>query len=524
MAHLVHGLLEESRLQDPTHIAVVEGERHYTYEELDGDANRLAHLLIDSGVRPGDRVGLYLDKSLEAVVGIYGVLKAGAVYVPLDSRAPAIRLSYIVRDCGIRHLITTSKMENGWTELVAEGVPLETLVVMDGAGELTPLHGLSFRDGALLGGHSVDSPGIRRIDEDLAYILYTSGSTGAPKGVMLSHRNALAFVEWARDEVGLTPDDRLSSHAPFHFDLSTFDLFSSAAAGASVVLVPRATSVFPVEVSRFIDRHQISVWYSVPSILSLLTQHGNLADGALPSLRTVIFAGEVFPSKYLSSLMAQLPHVAFHNWYGPTETNVCTAYPVTVAPAPDGGDIPIGKAIANVETFVIGDDGLVAPSGERGELYVRGATVMHGYWGDPEKTASRLVAHPDGAGSTDLAYATGDLVSELPSGDYKFLGRKDHQIKSRGYRIELGEIETALNAHPGVKEAVVVAVPDDVVSNRIRAYVVVSGEETKNDLVAWCGERVPKYMIPESFDFADVLPKTSTGKIDRQALQTAATS
>ncbi len=524
MAHLLHGLLEASCESDPTRVAVVDGERRYTYEELDGDANRVAHLLIEAGVRPGDRVGLYLDKSLEAVVAIYGILKAGAVYVPLDSRAPAIRLSYIVRDCGIRHLVTMSKLENGWSDMAAEGVPLETIVVMDGAGELTPIDGMTFRDGAVLGGYSPDRPGVRRIDEDLAYILYTSGSTGAPKGVMLSHRNALAFVEWARDEVGLTADDRLSSHAPFHFDLSTFDLFSAAAAGASVTLVPRATSVFPIEVARFIDRHEITVWYSVPSILSLLTQHGNLAEGALPSLRTVIFAGEVFPSKYLSSLMAQLPDVEFHNWYGPTETNVCTAFRVSEPPAPDGGDIPIGKAIANVETFVVGEDGTLVPPGERGELYVRGATVMHGYWGDPEKTAARLVAHPRGAGTTDLAYATGDLVSELPSGDYKFLGRKDHQIKSRGYRIELGEIETALNAHPGVKEAVVVAIPDDVVSNRIRAYVVVSGDETKNELVAWCGERVPKYMIPESFDFEDVLPKTSTGKIDRQALQTAATS
>ena len=180
---------------------------------------------------------------------------------------------------------------------------------------------------------------------------------------MLSHLNGLAFVNWTIAEISLRPDDRISSHAPFHFDLSIFDLFGAAGAGASVWLVPQATSVFPVEVARFIRSNEITVWYSVPSILSLLVQNGGLTEGDLPTLRAMVFAGEVFPSKYLSRLMKTLPHVAFHNWYGPTETNVCTAYPVDVVPDPLGPDIPIGRAITGVKTIVINADGREARVG-----------------------------------------------------------------------------------------------------------------------------------------------------------------
>ncbi|HJU81961.1 MAG TPA: amino acid adenylation domain-containing protein [Acidimicrobiia bacterium] len=514
MRFLLQHLLEDSASRFPERPAVTDDQSEATYGELEARSNQLAHLLIANGVEPGDRVGLYLDKSLDAVVGIYGVLKAGAAYVPLDPRAPVARLGYIAANCGLEWLISSGRQSGQWAGLLEAGARLTDIVAMSGedpGGQNVKLH--------LAGELSTlptSPPDVRLTDDDLAYILYTSGSTGQPKGVMLSHRNALGFVEWAIDEVSLTPEDRLSGHAPFHFDLSIFDLFAAAGAGASVSLVAAAASVFPVEVARFIGSRQISVWYSVPSILSLLTQHGNLRVGDLPSLRAVIFAGEVFPSKYLSRLMQLLPHASFHNWYGPTETNVCTAYPVAVRPDPLGADIPIGRPIANVETFVIDDAGGLAPPGTEGELMVRGATVMRGYWGDEEKTRSRLVPHPLGGAGT--VYRTGDLVVEQPDGNYVFRGRRDHQIKSRGYRIELGEIETALNAHPDVRECVVVAVPDEVISNRIEAHVVVKGDLDSAALSRWCAGLIPRYMLPERFHFSDGLPKTSTGKIDRQAV------
>jgi amino acid adenylation domain-containing protein len=510
----LHLLLEHSADTDPDRLAVVDRDRKLSYRELDARANQLAHLLVEEGIQPGDRVGLYLDKSLESVTGIYGILKAGAAYVPLDSRAPVTRVGYIASDCGIEVLLSSRKQSANWVGLVENGARLRTVVSLDGppteAGDST------FSVRSLDETLDKDRLRLDGDENDLAYILYTSGSTGRPKGVMLSHRNGLGFVNWTIAELGLQPDDRLSSHAPFHFDLSIFDLFGAAGAGASVWLVPQATSVFPVEVARFIRGNEISVWYSVPSILSLLVQNGGLVEGDLPTLRAMVFAGEVFPSKYLFQLMKTLPQVSFHNWYGPTETNVCTAYPVDVAPDPLGPDIPIGKAIAGVKTIVINSEGKAASPGEEGELLVAGPTVMQGYWGDAEKTAARLVPNP--LDPTEVVYKTGDLVAEEPDGNYRFLGRRDHQIKSRGYRIELGEIETALNAHPAVLECVVVAVPDETISNRIEAHVVVSGDETANTLSAWCADRVPRYMIPETFHFKEALPKTSTGKIDRQAI------
>jgi len=515
MTDRLHLLLENSADQHPERTAVVDRERSVTYRELDSGANRVAQMLRSNGVEAGDRVGIFLDKSLESVMGIYGVLKAGGVYVPLDARAPVARVAYIASDCGIEVLISSGKQAKQAVELAKLGAPLRVIVNM--AGEATPgtipgvdvLHFASSEDSSRLN--------LEGDEKDLAYILYTSGSTGEPKGVMLSHLNGLAFVRWGIAELGVRPEDRLSSHAPFHFDLSIFDLFAASGSGAAVALVPTATSVFPVEIARFIRENEISIWYSVPSILSFLVQHGGLADGDLPSLRAVVFAGEVFPSKFLTQLMKKLPHASFHNWYGPTETNVCTAYPVDTVPDPSGPDIPIGKAITGVETVVVDGDGKSTAAGAEGELLVRGPTVMAGYWGDPAKTAAKLVDDPEHPGSK--LYKTGDLVVEEPDGNYRFRGRRDHQIKSRGYRIELGEIETALNAHPDVVECVVVAIPDEVISNRIEAFVVLTGEQEASRLISWCAGKVPRYMIPETFMIATGLPKTSTGKIDRQAVR-----
>ncbi|MGH2722670.1 MAG: amino acid adenylation domain-containing protein [Actinomycetota bacterium] len=518
MRFLVNHLLEASAREHPRNAAVVDGERTLAFAELDDRANRLARLLVDLGVEKGDRVGLYLDKSLESVVGIYGVLKAGACYVPFDPQAPVARLAYIAGNCGVRVLLTDGGKADHWAGLVEGGSPVETLVVLDAAEPPPGPPGARVLGAGALDHQPAAPPeGVGAVDEDLAYILYTSGSTGTPKGVMLTHRNALAFVLWAADLLAIGPQDRLSSHAPLHFDLSVFDLFAAAAAGASVSLVPPRAAMFPADLARFIEERQITVWYSVPSALTMLVTRGGLRGGELPSLRAVVFAGEVFPTKYLRRLMELLPHAAFYNWYGPTETNVCTWYRVPELPPDRAEPIPIGRAIANDEVAVVTEEGTRAAPGEVGELHVRGATVMKGYWGDPERTAATLVPTPWG-GPPGVAYRTGDLVVEEGDGNLRFLGRKDAQIKSRGYRIELGEIETTLYAHPSVVECSVAAIPDELVTNRIKAFVVVRGDVDHAELAGFCAGRLPRYMIPEVFEFRDVLPKTSTGKIDRQAL------
>jgi amino acid adenylation domain-containing protein len=515
-APLLHERLTASAERDQHAPAVVDGDRNLTYGELEQRANGLAHVLVEHGISRGDRVGLFLEKSLESLVGIYGILKAGALYVPLDPAAPAARLGYIAADAGLRCLISSRAKAPVWEELLQAGAPLETVVALDAEEAVEAPEGLRVLGEHDLAGGTETPPRPAQTEDDLAYILYTSGSTGQPKGVMLSHRNALAFVDWGVREFQVAASDRLSSHAPLHFDLSIFDLYAASSAGAAVVLVPSEMSVFPLNLARFIADRRISVWYSVPSILTMLVLRGQLEEADLSALRMILFAGEVFPAKYLQQLMEILPEVRFANLYGPTETNVCTWYEVPhTSEAPPA--IPVGRAIDDVSVFAVDEHGARVPSGEVGELCVTGPTVMHGYWNDAERTARSLSVERDGDAEA-RTYRTGDLARLEPSGDWLLLGRRDAQIKSRGYRIELGDIEAAINEHPSVIECAAVAVPDDVVTNRIKVFVSPDDVDEK-ELQRFCLERLPRYMVPEVWELRDELPKTSTGKIARSVLQ-----
>jgi amino acid adenylation domain-containing protein len=522
MRYLVHHLLRDAAQEHPERVAVVDGDRELTYRELDERTDQLAGALRAASVAPGDRVGLHLEKSAEAVVGIYGILKAGAAYVPLDPDAPTTRVAFITRNCEIRHLITATTKQAAWEELCQQAPQIGHLFVTDQEPPDDAAVSASVVGPGEVGSADPARISAPTVDADVAYILYTSGSTGTPKGVTLTHRNAMSFVEWAAEEFQVRPEDRLSSHAPFHFDLSIFDLFAAARAAATLVLVPKRTSVFPSSVARFIRDQRISIWYSVPSVLTMLTLRGGVDQGDFPALRTVLFAGEVFPTKYLCELTRRLPHVRFANLYGPTETNVCTWY--EVPPLPDDLDdtIPIGKAITNDVVYVVTEDDRLALPGEIGELFVRGATVMRGYWGDRERTDAALVPNPFGTSPHDLVYKTGDLVELDADGNHRYRGRRDAQIKSRGYRIELGEIETALDALPGVAECATVPVPDELVTNRIVAFVSLAEAATTDDLLRACRERLPTYMVPDRIEILTDLPKTSTGKVDRQQLRHAA--
>ncbi|HUY15071.1 MAG TPA: amino acid adenylation domain-containing protein [Terriglobia bacterium] len=521
MGFLLQHLTENSASRLPDQVAVWARGESLTYRHLEERSNQLARLLHERGVRKGDRVGIYFPKSVASVVSMIGVLKAGGVYVPLDSTAPATRVGLIIDNCKMKALVTTAGLLKRLDPNDVRSV--EFSVLAEDKAEVT--NGATVYPWSTLQSLPTTAPlGMALTTTDLAYILYTSGSTGKPKGVMISHQNALTFVEWCADTFQIQPDDHLSNHAPLHFDLSVFDIYNGLKAGATVYMIPPETQLFPASLAGFIESNGISVWYSVPSALVHLILHGGLKSRNLEKLRLILFAGEVFPMKYLRQLAEVLPSAELYNLYGPTETNVCTYYRVDRAQLPFQERLPIGKACANTEVFAVDDQDRWVGPGETGELYVRGPSVTPGYWADTEKTRKMVVPNRFQPHYEERLYRTGDMVKLLEDGNYDFMGRRDSQIKSRGYRIELGEIEAAMMNHPGVKEAVAVPVPDEEVGNRIRAIVALhqEGSISAADLQQHCAIRVPSYMVPEAIEFREVLPKTSTGKVDRVRLASEA--
>ncbi|MCU1303528.1 MAG: D-alanine--poly(phosphoribitol) ligase [Candidatus Sulfotelmatobacter sp.] len=528
MAYILQQLLQKSAARYPEKLAVWARGSSLSYRELEQRSNQLAHLLQERGVRKGDRVGIYFPKCVESVVAMLGIVKAGGVYVPLDPQAPVDRIGYIIGNCGIRVLITREDKRRGLDSATLESLAFTVLI--DEAPK--SLNGGAVVPWRMLGEYPAESaPQVVLTETDLAYILYTSGSTGRPKGVMLTHQNALTFVEWCADIFKITSDDRLSNHAPLHFDLSVFDVYNALEAGASLYMVTEDLALFPAKLASFIEAQGITIWYSVPSALTLLLLHATLSAEKLNRLRIVLFAGEVFPMKYLQQLAQLLPHVDLFNLYGPTETNVCTYYKVERERLGSMDKLPIGIACENTEVFAVNDQNeIVTEAGGTGELYVRGPSVTHGYWADAEKTKKMVLPNTFQPNFEEKMYRTGDLVQLAEDGNYYFLGRRDSMIKSRGYRIELGEIESALLSHASVKEAVAIAIPDEIVGSRIKAVVSFHDGVTLTapELQQYCGTRIPRYMIPEAIVFRGQLPKTSTGKVDRvqlaqESMQPAAT-
>ena len=486
-----------------------------SYGDLDRLTDRLRDRLGHLGIRRGDRVGIYLHKSVDSVACILGVLKCGAAYVPVDPMAPPARNTYIFNDCSVRAVMTEASLG---AQLGALGCESK-LLTLGGTGGGNFLRAWLDRQETMA--HTVPIPTVESRPEELAYILYTSGSTGRPKGVMLSHVNAQCFIDWCSDVFAPTAEDRFSSHAPFHFDLSILDIYVPLKHGATLVLVPEDTGKEPLGLAELIAREKLTVWYSTPSILSLLSQYGKMENHDYSSLRLVLFAGEVFPVVHLRALKERLPRPRYFNLYGPTETNVCTYYELPQKVEDNRTEpYPIGVVCRHYRGLIVDGDGNEVARGSEGELIIQGPGVMGGYWNLPEQNARVFL---------DLAdrgrwYRTGDIVCEQPDGNLKFIGRKDRMVKRRGYRVELGEIEACLYRHANVREAAVVAVPDEREGTKIIAHLATRDERRISliELKQFCSKQLPLYFVPDLFQFHAALPKTSTDKIDYQRLQALA--
>ncbi len=551
------GLLQEwvtrQAQQRPEATALVMQGQRLAYGELEAASNRLARLLRDAGCVRGDRVCLLLPKSPAAIVALLGVLKADGIYVPIDPLSPAARAAKILDACENRWVLAAGPVTPLLDELMAEPRFQSALAVgwMEphpstpfsgserGAGGQhtpTPLSdsergagGERFRpqfDWEDLQRYSAETPAYANLETDPAHILFTSGSTGTPKGVVITHANVRHFVEWAKAYFGMTSADRISGHPPLQFDMSTFDIFGTFAAGAELHLVPPELNLLPQKLAQFIRAAELTQWFSVPSILNQMAKYDVVRPNDFPALKRLLWAGDVLPTPALIYWMRRLPHVTFTNLYGPTETTISSSYcTVPACPEDEKAAVPIGTACAGEELLVLDEALQPVPRGEPGDLYIRGVGLSPGYWRDAEKTRAAFVPNPHSrspsADPADRLYKTGDLARLGSDGLVYFLGRRDSQIKHRGYRIELGEIESALNATKRLQECAVVAIPTDGLEGThiCCAYVPVNGDVTPETLRRDLGRLVPKYMTPSRWKQLDHLPHNANGKIDRRRLR-----
>ncbi len=487
------------------------GPERLTYEQLEQRSNQLARLLIDCGVSHGDRVGLLTPKSPVAIVGMLATLKAGAIYVPIDLASPSARVQKILTAAAPRLLLATAGASGLLAQLSFDGCVVSVAGALAGA-RCGPGDSDGYDAGAL-------APLSRPTDP--AQILFTSGSTGVPKGVVVTHAMVDAFLDWALPYFGHRASDRISGHPPLHFDLSTFDVFGTLSSGAELHLVP-SNLLLPAQLAAFIRDSQLTQWFSVPSTFAYMARGDAVAEGDFPSLERIIWCGEVLQPAVLAYWMRRVAQCTYTNLYGPTETTIASSYyRVTAVPQDETAPIPIGSACAGEEIYVLDEALAPVTPGEIGELCIAGAGISPGYWREELKTRAAFVAD---AGSGRTLYRTGDLGWRDQDGILHYVGRADSQIKSRGYRIELGEIETALATVAGVAETAVVAVPSGGFDATTICAAWVSRRDAELDaklLRTALSRMLPPYMLPSRWLELPELPKNANGKIDRPALREA---
>jgi long-chain acyl-CoA synthetase len=524
---LVHEWLTRSAQRHPAKIALVCDGRRWSYGELEAASTRLAHHLVRLGVRRQDRVVICLDNSAEAVIAMYGVLKAGGVFALVTSLLKPPKLAYVLNNSGARVLIAQTEKSLVVRDAM-ERLSLPCDIVWVGPTEAMPEdaagRSLSWDDmmaesaGEATSGLPPPPTLPRCIDADLAYLIYTSGSTGQPKGVMGTHRSVISAARSIIQYVGNTPDDIILVVLPLSFDYGLYQVLMSVMFGGTVVL--EKSFVFLHPLLERIAQEKVTGFPIVPTILAMLLKMKDLQHYDLSTLRYMTNTGAALPVEHIRRLREIVPHVRLFSMFGLTECKrICYLPPEEIDQRPGS----VGKAMPNCEVFVVDEAGREVAPGEVGELVVRGSNVMSGYWNDPAAT-QRVYQRREATGETVLR--SGDYFRRDEEGFLYFLGRKDDMIKCRGERVSAKEVENGLCEFKGVLEAAVIGVPDDILGQAVKAFVVTDAGAgiTQRDLIKYCVENMEIFMVPKYVEFVDDLPKTPNGKVDKVGLKAGCSS
>jgi amino acid adenylation domain-containing protein len=484
---ILHELIEAQARRTPQRPALAFEGAKLTYAELERRASRLARELQRLGAGPDARVGLFLERSLDMVVAILGILKSGAAYVPIDPAYPQDRVSFMVADAGLKLAVSGSR-------LAVQTIAIDSF---DWSGDAEPLE-----------------KAVR--PEHLAYVIYTSGSTGRPKGVGIEHRNIVNYVRGVAERLELEAGMNHALVSTIAADLGNTVLFPALATGGCLHVISQARAENGAALAEYFEHESIDVLKIVPSHLAAL-QSGRSPESLMPARRLVL-GGEASRLDWIARLHAAAPHCRIFNHYGPTETTVgVLTYGLGAElPATSTGALPLGRPLPGSSVYLLDESGAPVKAGDKGEIYVGGAFVARGYLGRPELTAERFVPDRFSSAAGARLYRTGDLARELPDGSLEFCGRVDHQVKVHGFRVELGEIESTLKSHAEVRDAAVIAREEEVGEKRLVACVVSTLATTA--LREHLKERLPPYMVPSAFIRLERLPLNANGKVDRQAL------
>lgn len=491
----IERFLAQSAQRFPGKTALIAGQVRFTYAEFDAQTTALAAALQQMGVKRNDRVLVFMDNAAEAALSVFAVLKAGATFSPINASTKADKLSYIVDNCRPVAILTQKKLAPV-AAMATEGRSVRLLVA-----------GTPEWEAALAGTSPVASHG--GIDVDLGMLIYTSGSTGRPKGVMMTHRNIDAASDSITTYLENTSDDIILNVAPLAFDYGLYQLLMAVRMGATLVL--EKSFAFPAAIFETMRREKVTGFPLVPTMAAMILQMRDPEALSVPTLRYITNTAAALPEEHIHKLRALFPGTTLYSMYGLTECKRCTYLPPSQLDKRAGS---VGIAIPNTEAYVAGDDGEPVASGVIGELVIRGPHVMQGYWENPVATAERI---RPGRNAWEKVLFTGDLFYADGEGYLYFVGRKDDIIKTRGEKVAPKEVETALYAHPGVAEVVVVGVPDAVLGHAVKAIVVPADPAvTEAELIRHCARSLEDFMVPKSIEFRSSLPKTDTGKVSRR--------